>query len=78
MTSKLYEIISKTLNVPESEINDDSGSETIEGWDSFNVYVLLDEIETAHNIKFSLDETLEINTVRDFKRLLQKHGVTQF
>lgn len=78
MTSKLYEIISKTLNVPESEINDDSGSETIEGWDSFNVYVLLDEIETTYNIKFNLDETLEINTVKDFKRLLQKHGVTQF
>lgn len=78
MTSKLYEIISKTLNVPESEINDDSGSETMEGWDSFNIYVLLDEIETAYNIKFNLDETLEINTVKDFKRLLQKHGVTQF
>ena len=78
MTSKLYEIISKTLNVSVSEINDDFGAETTESWDSFNVYVLLDEIETAYNIKFNLDETLEINSVKDFERLLQKHGVTQF
>jgi acyl carrier protein len=78
MTEKLFEIISQTLNIPISEINDESGPETIEGWDSFNLYVLLDEIETAYNVKFNLDETLEIKNVGHFKKLLQKHGVTKF
>lgn len=77
MANKLYEIISRTLNVPISQISDDSGPETIENWDSFNVYVLLDEIETAYNVKFNLDETLEIKNVGHFKSLLQKHGITQ-
>jgi len=78
MTSKLFGIISQTLNMSVSEITDESGPETIENWDSFNLYVLLDEIETAYNVKFNLDETLEIKNVGHFKRILQKHGVTEF
>lgn len=77
MALKLYEIISRTLNVPISQINDESGPETMENWDSFNIYVLLDEIETAYNVKFNLDETLEIKNVGYFKKLLQKHGIAQ-
>ncbi len=78
MTKKLFEIISQVLNVPMTEINDESGPETIEGWDSFNLYVLLDEIETTYNVKFDLDETLEIKNVGHFKKMLQRHGVTDF
>lgn len=76
MTSNLYQIVSKVFNVPVSQVSDESGEETIEGWDSFNVYVLLDEIESAYDIKFNLDETLEIKKVGDFKLLLLKHGVS--
>jgi len=78
MTEKLFEIVSKVLNIPVKKINDASGPETIEGWDSFNLYVLLDEIETAYNVRFELDEILEIKNVGHFKRILQKHGVTDF
>ena len=38
------------------------------------MYVLLDEIEKEFSIKFSLEETLEIKTVGDFKKKLEKHG----
>jgi len=75
MTEKIYEIVSRTLNVSISQINDDSGPETIESWDSFNAYVLLDEIENTFNVKFNLNETLDIKNVGDFKKLLKKHGV---
>lgn len=43
--------------------------------DSFNAYVLLDEIENTFNVKFNLNETLDIKNVGDFKKLLKKHGV---
>ena len=76
MTSNLYEIVSNVFNVPVSQVSDESGEGTIEGWDSFNVYVLLDEIESAYDIKFNLDEILEIKKVGDFKSLLLKHGVS--
>ena len=75
MSKKLFEIISGVMNVQISQINDDSGSESIQEWDSFNMYVLLNEIEKEFNIKFSLEETLEIKNVSDFKKQLEKHGV---
>ena len=75
MSKKLFEIISRVMNVSISQINDDSGSESIQEWDSFNMYVLLNDIEKEFNIKFSLDETLEIKNVGDFKKQLKKHGV---
>ena len=47
----------------------------LEQWDSFNFYVLLDEIENQFSITFNLDETLEIKKIGDFKQLLEKNGV---
>ncbi len=75
MSKKLVEIISRVMNIPTSEINDQSGSESIPDWDSFNLYVLLNEIEKEFKVKFSLEETLEIKNVGDFKKQLEKHGV---
>jgi len=75
MSKKLFEIISDVMNIPISQINEASGAETIQEWDSFNMFVLLNEIEKEFNIKFSLEETLEIKNVGDFKKQLGKHGV---
>ena len=75
MSEKLYNIISKIFSVPITEINDESNPETIESWDSLNLYMLIDDIETEFNVKFILEEILEIKNVGDFKKQLKKHGV---
>ena len=75
MSEKLYQIISKVFNVESNEINDETSPENLEEWDSFNFYVLLDEIENEFNMKFDLDETLDIKKIGDFKKLLEKHGI---
>ena len=75
MLQKLYDIVSRVMNVPISEITDKSNAETIENWDSFNLYVLLDEIESNYSVKFTLEETLEIKNVGDFKKYLEKQGI---
>ena len=75
MSEKLYQIISKVFNVESSKINDETSPENLEEWDSFNFYVLLDELENEFNIKFDLDETLEIKKIGDFKKLFEKHGI---
>ena len=77
MSKKLYEIVSKVFNVDNSKINDETSPENLEEWDSFNFYVLLDEIENEFNIKFDLDETLEIKKIGDFKKIFQKHGINE-
>jgi len=75
MSNKLYSIISKVMDVPESEINDQSSPENIESWDSLSLYMLIDDIETEFNVKFILEEILEIKNVGDFKKQLKKYGV---
>ena len=75
MSNKLYSIISKVMDVPESEINDQTSPENIESWDSLSLYMLIDDIETEFNVKFILEEILEIKNVGDFKKQLKKHGV---
>ena len=77
MSEKLYQIISKVFGVDVSKINDETNPENLEEWDSFNFYVLLNEIENEFNIKFDLDETLEIKKIGDFKKIFQKHGIDE-
>ena len=75
MPEKLYDIISKVFSVPISEINDESSPEIIESWDSFNGLILVDELESNFNIKFSVSEIIDVKNVKDIKRHLNNHGV---
>ena len=75
MSEKLYSIISKVFSVPISEINDESSPETIESWDSFNGLILVDELESSFNIKFSVSEIIDVKNVKDIKTHLTNHGV---
>ena len=68
MSKKLYDIVSKVFNVNLDRINDDSNPENLEEWDSFNFYVLLDEIENEFDVKFDPDETLDIKKIGDIKK----------
>ena len=75
MSENIYKIISKVFSVPISEINDESSPETIESWDSFNGLILVDELESNFNIKFSVSEIIDVKNVKDIKRHLNNHGV---
>ena len=68
MPKTLFEIISRVMNIPIEKISDSSGPDSIPEWDSFNMFVLLAEIEKEFGINFSLEETLEIKTVGDFRK----------
>lgn len=75
MSERLHKLIAKVMNVPISKISDDSGPESIDSWTSFNGYVLLYELETEFNVKFTIDEAVDVKTVRDIKRHLKNHGI---
>lgn len=76
MFEKLYSLISKILNVPINEINDESSPQTISSWTSFKGYVMLYELEQTFNVKFSIDEAMDVKNIKDIKRHLKNHGVT--
>jgi acyl carrier protein len=71
MTKTLFEVVSRVMNIPIEKISDSSGPDSIPDWDSFNMFVLLDEIEKEFDVKFSLEETLEIKTIGDFRKKLE-------
>ena len=76
MENDVNVIIAKVFSIPESEVNDQSGPENIESWDSFNGLVLVDELENHFKIKFSISEITDVKTVADIKRHLQNHNVS--
>jgi acyl carrier protein len=75
MSQRLYDLIAKVMGVPSSNINDESGPTSIESWTSFKGYVLLSELETEFNVKFTIDEAMDIDNVTDIKKYLNNHGV---
>ena len=75
MSNELYKIIAKVFSISESEINDESGPENIKAWDSFNWYVLVDELENHFNVKFTTSEIVDIKNVSDIKRCLKNYNV---
>ena len=75
MSKRLYDLIGRVMNVPVSQINDNSGPESIESWTSFNGYVLLYELEHEFKVKFTMEEAIDVKTISDIKRHLRNHGV---
>ena len=75
MSKKLYGIIAKVMDIPIDEITDNSSPETIPSWDSFNSYILLDELESEFKTEFTIDEVTETKNVFDIKKHLNAHGI---
>lgn len=76
MSKKLYSLISKILNIPINEIDDETSPQTVSGWTSFKGYVMLYELEQTFEVKFSIDEAMDVKNVADIKRHLGNHGVS--
>ena len=75
MVNDVNAIVAKVFSISESEVNDNSGPENIESWDSFNGLVLVDELENFFNVKFTISEITDVKTVADIKRHLKNHNV---
>lgn len=75
MSKKLYEIISNVMQIPISKLNDNSGPENMENWDSFHGLLLVDELESNFEITFELEDIVDIKSIADIKTQLKKYGV---
>ena len=75
MSEKLYGIIAKIMDISIDKINNNSSPETIPSWDSFNSYILLDELESEFKTEFTIDEITETKNVSDIKKNLKIHGI---
>ena len=75
MSNNLLNVIANVMEVQVTEIDDESGPETIENWDSFRGLVLFEELERKFEVKFTLNELLKIKKIKDIKYTLSLRGV---
>ncbi len=76
MSKKLFNIISRVMEIKSSELTDESTPEDIENWDSYNGLLLVDELESEFNVKFTVEEVFDVHSIADIKKHLVNHGVT--
>ena len=75
MSNNLLDIIANVMEEQVTDIDDESTPETIENWDSFRGLVLFEELETKFEVKFTLNELLNIKKIKDIKNILSVRGV---
>ena len=76
MSNNLLDIIANVMEEQVTDIDDESTPETIENWDSFRGLVLFEELETKFEVKFTLNELLNIKKIKDIKNILSVRGVS--
>lgn len=72
---RLRAILSKVLDIDESNIKDSTSPENVESWDSFNGLMLVSELENIFGIKFTMEEIVTVKSVGEIRGALEKHGV---
>lgn len=72
---RLKQVLSKVLEIDENQITDETSPDNVENWDSFSGLILIVELESTFNVKFTMDEVRQIKNVRDIMSLLTKHNV---
>jgi len=63
------------MEIKSSELTDESTPEDIENWDSYNGLLLVDELESEFNVKFTVEEVFDVHSIADIKKHLVNHGV---
>ena len=76
MDEKLKDILAKVLLIDESKISDEMSRKSVKEWDSMAHLMLVSEIESAFEVTMDDDDIMEIQTVRDIKKTLQKLGIS--
>ena len=71
---RLKAILSKVLGIEEDKITDDTSPDNVEAWDSFNGLMIVSELESNFNVKFTMDEVTAVKRVKDIKDALKRHG----
>ncbi len=72
---KLKTILAKVLLIDETKISDEMSRKTVKEWDSMAHLMLVSELESAFEVTMDDDDIMEIQTVTDLKKTLQKLGI---
>jgi len=68
-------ILTKVLQLQETEIIDTLTPADVEAWDSMNALILVSELERTFKIKFTYADITGVKCVGDIKAALARYGV---
>lgn len=74
MKNEILALMAEVLQVPEDMITEDTRMDDLEEWDSLAHVMLIGELESQLGISLSVDEAVEITSV---KELLELCGVEE-
>lgn len=68
------EVVSKVFGVDRRTISDATSNTTLAEWDSLAHMTLVVELESAYSLSLSAEDALQLTSVAEIKRVLQRHG----
>lgn len=75
MNQSLKIILQKMFCLTDAEFDIKLRKEDITRWDSLVHINLVTEIEKKYNIRFSIEEILQIDSIKDILNLLKQNGI---
>jgi len=68
------QIVAETLKLPPDDVGDDASSDSLEAWDSLGHLDVIQAIEAATGVKFSMTEIPELTSVEKIDAALRDKG----
>ena len=72
MEDRIKSVFSAVFGISQDEINNNSGPDTIESWDSLKHMNLVVSLEEEFNVEFNDSEILELISFANVKEILSK------
>ena len=72
--TEINSIVSQSLGIDASQINDDLSMETCEHWDSLSHMELIAALEAALKIEFDFDLIAEMTSLKKIRAVLNDSG----
>ena len=73
--SQIKDVLAKLFKIEPATIDDDSSMDNIEAWDSLNHLKLVLALESAFDVSFTEEESVEILNFALIKEVLSEHGI---
>ena len=74
MNNKINTLVAKVFDVSIDVVNENSGPENIDKWDSLGQLALVSAIEQDFKITLEIEEIFQIMKVGDIYKILQNKG----
>ncbi len=76
MTDRLIDLFSEELDVPASELGEDSSPDTVESWDSLAAMRLVAAIEGEFSVRLSTKDIMKMRSIGLARAVLREKNVS--